>query len=211
MRGRTSPRKPESGRSAKAVMEHRRSRPRTIIVMTGGIGSGKTAFCLRLRQTARDSGVAVGGIISPRRFEGGRLVGYDGMDCATGDLFPLAAIPEVARGSEWSAFAGVKYRFSVSGIARANELLEVLASSTRPPTVVFVDEVGKLEMGGQGLYMGFMGTLRARVLPRLLIISCRLEAASWAQALTLHLPAVHLRWTPERSEDPWGLLRSVLD
>jgi nucleoside-triphosphatase THEP1 len=154
----------------------------SLVIVTGGKGDGKTTACAALLAKCREMGVSVGGILSPRRFEGGRHIGYDCLDCRHMELFPLARVRGHASGGHWLAFGRLGYLFSRAGLDRANRIL-VSASGMASRGVAFIDEVGTLEMGEKGLYDGLMALLD-RPDPGLVVVaSCRLGADAWLSDL----------------------------
>jgi len=176
------------------------------IFVSAAIGKGKTTSCLYVFEKARSLSIRTGGIISPRRIVEGNLTGYDGLDCATGERFPLVTLPQAVQGPDWRRVGQLRFAFSRKGFSKANAILRALASDA--PELVFVDEVGRLEMMGKGLYPGLkaltdgLGRMRS-----ILICSCRLEAVELAEGLVgKQIPRV--RWFPGEPEELW---RIVLD
>lgn len=123
-------------------------------VLHGQSGDGKTRACLMLVEAARSLGINAAGVVTPRAAENIDLAGYDIMDVASGDHFPIARLRETVTGSDWFVFGKLIYAFSTSGFRRANEILLASAESMHHRTLVFVDEFGRLERNGLGLYMG---------------------------------------------------------
>jgi nucleoside-triphosphatase THEP1 len=154
----------------------------SLVIVTGGKGSGKTTACAALLQRCRERGVAVGGVLSPRRFECGRHIGYDCLDCSTAELFPLARVRNLACGGDWLAFGRLRYLFSRVGLDRANRIL-VSASATPRLGVAFIDEVGRLEMRGKGLNDGLMALVDQSGPNTVVVASCRLGADRWLSDL----------------------------
>jgi len=179
-----------------------------VIFVSAGMGKGKSTSCLHVLGKARSNSIRVGGIISPRKIVGVEFVGYDGLDCATGEMFPLVALPETAHGPDWRKTGQLRFVFSREGFPKANAILRVLVSD--PPELVFVDEVGKLEMMGKGLYPGLKALVdNLATMGSVLICSCRLGAAEWAEGLVeKQIPRV--RWCPGEPEELWRLVRDRL-
>jgi nucleoside-triphosphatase THEP1 len=175
-----------------------------LVVVSGGKGSGKTTACSALRARCREMGVSVGGVLSPRRFDGERHVGYDCLDCSTGELFPLARVRDIVSGGSWVSMGGLRYVFSRDGLERANGIL-VSASGALKGGVAFVDEVGRLEMRGHGLHDGLMALLVRRA-PGVLVASCRLGADRWLEDFA---KARSLGVRRQEAGDVEGLLDSV--
>ena len=56
-----------------------------ITVITGGRGSGKTAYCLQTRRSALEANIRTAGVISPAVYENGRKTAFYTMDAETGE------------------------------------------------------------------------------------------------------------------------------
>ncbi len=176
-----------------------------IIIVTGPIGSGKTTSCILVAKRAKNIGITVGGIASPRYVVDGHLLGYDALDCSTGETFPLARLEKDVGGSDWRDF-GLGYVFSIRGLARANGIMTRVPKGS--PSLIILDEMGKLEAGGEGLRRGF-DTVLGR-LPdgnSLAVISCRLEVADWIREQAEDRSLSCDSWIPGDSEDLWRLVR----
>lgn len=132
---------------------------RTPVIVAGGVGAGKTAAGLRLAQRLRDAGAAVGGILAPRLVEHGETVGYNVLDVSTGEdvAFARADPPGQAVGRFFVRPGGLAFaeRALRHGIERAD--------------VVFVDEVGRWELGGGGHAASLADLLQSRALPVLFV------------------------------------------
>jgi nucleoside-triphosphatase THEP1 len=107
------------------------------VVLTGVSGAGKTTLCQALATRARDAHVGVGGVLSERRIEQGRVVGLDLVNAANGDRLPLAE-PDVPTDGPtvgcWHFHAAaVAAGLSWGADVRAGELF-------------VIDEVGPLEL-----------------------------------------------------------------
>ena len=182
-----------------------------IIFVNAGVGKGKTKSCLHLVKRAREDGVGVGGIVSPRVFSGTRLVGYDAIDCATGRMFPLARIHAPENDPDWFTFGHLGYFFSRMGFVRANEILCKTAQSPNSPPVMIVDEVGRLEMKGEGLYSGLMDVVDNLVGGEsVVVLSCRSDVLGWTQRLLKDHTVPHISWTPGEPEELWWLVEPSL-
>ena len=64
--------------------EFRSGNRRKVIVVTGGVGEGKTTLVKELVAVLKEKGIQAGGIITERIMEEGRTIGYDLVDIATG-------------------------------------------------------------------------------------------------------------------------------
>jgi len=124
------------------------------IIIHGAIGAGKTRTCLELAHKAKDLGIRLEGVISPRVFEGERLIGYDCQRVSSGEAFPLVRLKDHAVGPDWFHFGGLMYAFSGEGFERANDILIRASRKMTPSTLIFVDEFGRLEGEGHGVHRG---------------------------------------------------------
>lgn len=155
--------------------------PRVILV-TGDKGSGKTSSLMDVIRWAGERSIPTSGIISPRYFDETDMAGYDALDCRSGKNFELARKPVYAKGNDWVRFGGMGYVFSRTGLDRANRILADAARNRDGLEILVVDEVGRLEMMGEGLAPGLEEVLSSVAgRPRIAIISCRLEAIDMAR------------------------------
>ena len=132
---------------------------RTPVIVAGGIGAGKTEAGLRLAQRLRQSGTPVGGILAPRLLDRGETTGYNVLDLLTGEDAPFARPDPPGH---------VVGRFYVrpAGLALADRALR--QGAERAP-VVFVDEVGRWELGGGGHAAALHDVLQSRAVPVLFV------------------------------------------
>jgi len=141
----------------RAQME--RQRKKQPILLVGDIRSGKTATGLRLLSLLRSYGIQVGGILAPRLLKGEETIGYSIIDLATNATHPFA-------GLEPSDIQIGKFYISQAGLNLADRTI-VSSLSERP--VVFVDEVGQLEVQGKGHAAAIRQLLQSDSVPVLLV------------------------------------------
>lgn len=114
---------------------------RRIAILTGDRGAGKTVTCQGLLDRGRELGLDVAGIFCPSRFEGGVKVGIDLVDARTGVRCQLAEIDDLPGELRLGP-----HRFDPEtldwGAARI--------AAGCPCDVLIVDEIGPLEMRGEG-------------------------------------------------------------
>jgi nucleoside-triphosphatase THEP1 len=110
------------------------------VLLVGGIGSGKTATGLQLLSLLRQSGVPVGGFLAPRVMEEDETIGYSLIDLTTNATHPFASL-------EPSDIPIGRFFVSEKGLTTADR---AVTKALHEASVVFVDEVGKLELGGGG-------------------------------------------------------------
>ena len=128
------------------------------LILSGGIGSGKTRTAEALAAALSRRGVSVGGVLCPRILEKGETVGYRARDLATGEERPFACLepPGVPIG-----------RFFVpeSTLAFARTAAERAVAAR----VAIVDEVGRWELAGGGLAPVVRTLLASPAFPVLLV------------------------------------------
>jgi len=181
------------------------------IIVHGAIGSGKTLTCLRLIERARAVGLLPKGIVSPRAFLKGRLIGYDCMNVATGESFPLVRLLGEVGGPDWSITYGGKYSFSSSGFERANRILMNSAESLSRKGLVFVDEFGRIEKLGKGILPGFERVSEALSEGGTAVLTCRGDLVQTVENL-IRGKAVEVRkHEPGDLDALWGLIEKNHD
>ena len=138
---------------------------RSVVILSGGVGSGKTGAAEVLAQGLRARGVSVGGVVAPRILGDGETIGYRIRDLGTKEERPFAKDrpPGIQVGRFFVDEQGL--RFALAAIERG----------ARDAQVVSVDEVGRWELSGGGLAPALRGLLRSEALP---ILLARSELAS---------------------------------
>ncbi|MEA3238257.1 MAG: nucleoside-triphosphatase [Candidatus Bipolaricaulota bacterium] len=124
------------------------------IVIHGQIGAGKTRLAQRLAAALEKHKIRVGGIISPRIVDGVETIGYRVRDLDTGEEQSLAALnpPGIPIG---------KFYLSEDALLFARTAIEHAAATAQ---VVFLDEVGRLELTGQGHAPALRALLRSEAI-----------------------------------------------
>lgn len=106
-----------------------------LFIVTGSRGAGKTTFCARLVDAAREAGWETTGVLSRPVFEGSMRTSIEAQDLRGGDTRPLAVRSE-------QPTPGTKHwKFDNAAIDWCNQ---VFAVST-PTDLLVVDELGPLE------------------------------------------------------------------
>jgi nucleoside-triphosphatase THEP1 len=113
------------------------------VVLTGRSGSGKTSLAISIAEALRRRAVPVAGILSPGRWESGKRSGFDIVDAASGRRARLSS-----RNAAMRPGAVVPFTFDPEGLQLGRAALRPEAMPAR--AVVFVDEVGPLELRGGG-------------------------------------------------------------
>jgi len=137
------------------------------ILLVGGIGSGKTATGLRLLSLLRSYGIGVGGILAPRLLKGEETIGYSIIDLSTNATHPFA-------GLEPSDVQIGKFYLSQAGLDLAERTIR---NALNESPVVFIDEIGRLEVQGEGHASAIRQLLQSDSLPVLLVRDTLVEQA----------------------------------
>jgi nucleoside-triphosphatase THEP1 len=112
-----------------------------IVILTGGVGSGKSAFLGRLLKILQTRSLSLDGFVGERVFENDRLSGYDLVAVRDGKRFPFlrrrgrGGIEEIG---PWSS--------DPAGSAAAAKII----AGAHPDALLVVDELGPLELAGGG-------------------------------------------------------------
>lgn len=115
---------------------------RKIYVVTGAIGEGKTAWLAKLTGLLKERGIRTGGVLALRIMEEGKTTGYDITDILTGERTAFLR-------HTGDATTGVE-RFTMDEAGYRAGLRALNPSADRTMDVVIIDEVGPLELRGQG-------------------------------------------------------------
>lgn len=180
------------------------------ILVYGPIGSGKTCTCLSLAERVRAEGVPVGGILSIRVHQDGELIGYDGLDPASDQVFPLVRLRGQVKGPDWFVFGHLIYAFSVPGFKRANRILTRSAEALNRPSIVFVDEFGRLERAGQGIYPGAVKIVEALRGVGVAVFTCRTDMVEAVEELVRGNTQSVSRHKPSDLEALWRKVRGCV-
>ncbi|MGC8633543.1 MAG: nucleoside-triphosphatase [Candidatus Limnocylindrales bacterium] len=117
---------------------------RTLVLLTGAPGSGKTTACARLADQAERRGRTCEGLLSPARFSRGRKSGIDVVELRTGVRRRLAEVAACTTGPSDLAQgpAAGRYQFHAGALAWAARRLNEIGACD----VLIVDEIGPLEL-----------------------------------------------------------------
>lgn len=113
-----------------------------IIVLSGQRGIGKSTVCKKVSRLARDQGLQCGGFVSYKSSGSGIII----EDVETGKTTILAGVKPEYRGPQVG-----QYYFSPEGIEFGIKALERGLSSD----LLFIDELGHLEVRGEGFAAAF--------------------------------------------------------
>lgn len=115
--------------------------PVRTVVLTGPPNCGKTGAIIDLVRAMKRRDVPVAGFVQPGLFENDRKVGFTIRDLSTGEETVLARLGERATGSY-----GTRFQFSEEGFALGRDALR----SAGPGSVLVLDEIGPVELRGEG-------------------------------------------------------------
>jgi len=135
-----------------------------LVVVTGQIGAGKTTVCQQVIDIARDNRCTCGGVITRKTGDGSILV----VDVRSGNSMPLASLRAIYRGPQTG-----KYWFNPMGIEFGMEAIRRGAGSS----ILVVDEVGHLELEGEGFASAPEILRRRRVRDSIVVIRSELVEA----------------------------------
>ena len=108
-----------------------------VIIVTGAIGIGKTTVCEKVVRIARSQGHSCGGVITRKARNEDIVI----EDIQTGETRVLASTGGIYQGPRTA-----KYSFNPEGIYFGIQAIERGTSSN----ILLVDELGPLELRGQG-------------------------------------------------------------
>ena len=115
--------------------------PVRVVVVTGPTDGGKTETVTAIAERMRTEGVPVAGFVQSGEFEDGKKIGFRLRDLATGEEAALATLGDRSEGE-----FGTRFQFSEEGFRLGREAL----SRTGSASVVIIDELGPIELRGQG-------------------------------------------------------------
>jgi len=114
-----------------------------ILILTGDLHAGKTTTVKKLIENLQKKGYSVKGIISSGEFQDNRRSSFELQNIVTGENLPLASNEKQVG---WSRFR--RYWFNPEAIEKGNEMIQAACRSN--PDVLIIDEVGPMELLGQG-------------------------------------------------------------
>ncbi len=135
--------------------------PRSVTLLSGASGSGKTTICLYVISAAQQAGKDVRGLVTPGRYAAdGVRTGIDLVDPATGQRWPMAdrALDDQDTGRRW--------RFRPDALARGSALLQ----ASRGCDLLVIDEIGPLELLEGGGWVCALDVLQAGLYRQALVV-----------------------------------------
>lgn len=145
------------------------------IILYGSSGEGKTTTASKVVEEAMKLGLNVKGILCRRIFSDTFLNGFDVFDLETGKSSVFARLRTEVSGSEWLVIEPLIYAFSKKGLRDANDVLIDAAKNIDKKTLVIIDEYGRLESKGLGIFQGFKAIINADSKDGSALIICRTD------------------------------------
>jgi len=181
------------------------------IIVHGAVSSGKTGTCLELVERARAIGITVGGILSIRAYRDTELIDYDGLDLMSRDVFPLVRRKTVVDGPDWFLFSDLVYAFSVRGFERANSILRHSVETLSSSSIIFIDEFGRLERAGLGIYPGALRVAEKLKAGGIALFTCRTDLVDAVEDLVRDKAESIIRFEPNNLESLWSTVLKNID
>lgn len=128
------------------------------------MGVGKTTVCEKVVELARSRGYSCGGILTPKAPDKGIII----VDIQTRESKPLASIDNIYQGPRTG-----RYFFNPEAIEFGNRAIDGAVSSD----ILFVDEVGYLELEGEGFVRALEVIRAGKVKNSVLVIRQKLLPA----------------------------------
>jgi nucleoside-triphosphatase THEP1 len=113
-----------------------------IFILSGQVGSGKTNCLKRIIEGLKERNIPAGGIISERILENDVTVGYDVIDISSGNRGKFLREKEIENG------AIGRFGICEEGLMLGNKALRY--AGTHSNDLIIIDEVGQLELRGEG-------------------------------------------------------------
>ena len=145
-----------------------------MLIVHGGIASGKTSRVEQIADYTRENGYKVRGIISLRVMRDGETIGYDMVDLESGKARPMVYRGTEVHGDEWMPLRG-PFLYNEETFQEANRLLIEAANGMDDKTLVVVDEYGHLEARGLGVIPGLRAVVESMVSGGKLLVLCRTD------------------------------------
>ncbi len=135
-----------------------------IYIISGKIHEGKSSFAYKIAKKMKKKGIRVGGIISKSLNESQKRIGYDVIDLSSLTTKKLARVKKEDNPAEICG----KFYFDKEGMDFALSALEV--KNLAKASVVFVDEVGKLELRERGFYQSINNLIDSKIKTVILVV-----------------------------------------
>lgn len=134
-------------------------------IFSGPRDQGKTTSMISYYNSLKKNG---DGVASVKVFQNGNCIGYDFIHLSTSDSVPGLRL-KTSLPSRWNELYKVgQYSFSKSGFDFAEKVIN--ETFVKSDFSVWIDEVGKLELGGKGFFLLIKKAMQAN---RILYLCCR--------------------------------------
>jgi nucleoside-triphosphatase THEP1 len=133
------------------------------LILTGAMEQGKTSCARALAGRLRKKGCRVAGILAEGLWNGSQRSGFDLIDLASGRRVPLCRAKESSSGVRIGRFV-----FREEGLVLGNTALKRAAQDAAD--LVMLDEIGPLELQGQGWAAGLSELRWQTEVPLLLVV-----------------------------------------
>ena len=150
------------------------------------------------------------GILSKRVYRAEELLGYDCLDLESGYVFPLVRLRNQVCGSDWFNFRELKYAFSTSGLKRANRILIGVSKGLNIPSIIFIDEFGRLESAGVGMYPGITKVVESLKNGNTAIFTCRTDLIEAVEELLTGQAQNVSKCEPGDIERLWNMIQEYI-
>jgi nucleoside-triphosphatase THEP1 len=144
-----------------------------VLIVHGGIASGKTHRGEQIADRAKVNGYDVYGVLSRRVTVDRETLGYNMVDLQSDETQPMVYKEEHTEGEGWEWLRG-PFMYRVKAFEDANQLLKEAAYRMDAKTLVVADEYGHLEARGFGLYPGLRMVVESLGEGKLLVL-CRTD------------------------------------
>jgi nucleoside-triphosphatase THEP1 len=142
-----------------------------LILLSGPVQAGKTTLCGRLVERARGRGWQAGGVLTPALMEAGEKAGIQAVELGSGETRLLARVDRDLGGVRVGPYSFDDRVLDWVVCCCARDLTAVGAKGPAPQ-IVFVDEIGKLELN-RGGGLAPLIPLLVRPLPRPTVVIVR--------------------------------------
>ncbi len=113
-----------------------------LFILTGEVNEGKTTVLKSLIKELKQEEISAGGILSLKHYDDERFDGYDLLDIANDNEYPLCRI-----NAKQGSIKQGRYYFDKEITDLGNK---IILDAFKKSDVIFIDEVGPLELSGKG-------------------------------------------------------------
>lgn len=125
-----------------------------VMIITGGVAQGKTTLLRQLVEILKKRNIKIGGFYAERIMEDGMTMGYQLVNCDTGEVVDFLST-DANSGTETIG----KFYINTKSLEQGREWLE----KAKHYDLMAIDEIGKLELQGRGWAAAFSELLAQQV------------------------------------------------